>query len=283
MYPPEHRREVREALKQVRVPLGRLALEVLEAEQAGLSYADAAAQGSRFGLLARFHYGMVDLLQVVLSKEAASLVRHMLRNAQEPDTAEIRGAIFAVATGGDTPEAALARFVLYQFMRLGVWLATLDDPGGIEASGAMDEIDRVAEDVLQRELRAYSPAYEREPVPLMIAQCIVELKRVMARNDFELKQAKAVFVRWFNRVASAYRLAKDLDAPDAVLVRNEAEAQLGGEKLGAERLADRHPIAFPSADAVYQRACRMAKSGGPKRARGVRLVDLIREFAEEVA
>lgn len=281
IYPREHRAEVRQAMKQLRVPLNRLAWEVLEAEQAGLDYAGAAAQDGRFGLLARVHHGVLDFLQLVLPPQMVALVPQLMRAAKEEDAVAFRRTVSTIATRGDQPEAALARFVIYEAMRLNVWLAIWKDEGGIEASGTMDEIDKIAQQLLERELRAFSPAYDEEPLPLLVAQCLIEMERILRTRHQELSAATAEFIREWNHLASGYKLARDLGAPEAILLRNALGKALGGEEIGAVQIANRHPLAFPSADAVYQRRHRLIKKGRAARHPAPRFIDLLLEHAEE--
>jgi len=277
LFPESERAEVRKSLRDLKFPAARLALECGQAESAGLSYADAIQREMDFPLMARVQFGVIDLLQLELPAEAQRVIRRTISRGREVDRSAIRAALFDLASRDAGPSSALARFLIYQGIRLNVWAATYDDNGGIEACGGLDHVDELAERLLDRELRAWSPTDVADPMRLLVVQSLLELEKFIANRNHELLQESRDGVALVNRLAGALRLARTLSAPDAVLIRNELARHATGHALGAKRLVERHPVAFPSEAALYQRRARLPAKLGSGGTPKTRLIDLILE------
>lgn len=190
-FPAEVRGEIEGGLPRLAIDAQRLGLEVLVAEEDGLSFADAARQQGRYPLMARAHYGVLDLLQTELPKplvEIIAVVFEQMRAA--PGLKDWTRRVFEVA-GGPDAGGALLRFLIYEGVRLNFWLLTWDQPD-IEAAGTFCEFDAQAERVLKEHLRC--PPYgdqEVRPMSVLIAELMVWLRDHCALREQEIRQLLA--------------------------------------------------------------------------------------------
>lgn len=259
LVPPELHPILIEGLQQFRVPLTRLAFEAVQAEEKALPFALAAEQCDEYPLIARFHHGLLDLLQFELPVELAKQLQRILATAVDWDFGELRRQLFFAASGGNrTAPAAFLRFVLYQALRLNVWILTWDGGERLEVDGSLEEIDQNAELLLRDKLESSNHQEpDGRPLELVVAETLIHLQAAAAERADEIRRARAEARLHLDRLEEGLRIARMLDARDAALLRDEVREERGGAPMGAGKLLQLHPMAFRSRDAIYKRRERL--------------------------
>jgi len=280
LYPEPLRPVVEAGLPALKFQMMRLAFEVMEAESTGTVFASAVHRPGDYPLMARCHFGIVDILQYEVPSNARDNVISVFERVQSWQNLEVfRRAAFCRAAG-DGPEAALMRFVLYQAIRFNLWVLTWDEPS-VEAVGVMQRLDSEAEQTLRKRLMMPSTYDEAvRPLHILVAEALEAAQRGLTDAAIDLPQRFGELLE-FNL---AILKARELCAADAVLVRNEYSTHIGEEKLGSIRLAERHPHLFPSSCAVDTRRSRLTRALPGKTASRTRLIDIIHDaMSREVA
>lgn len=278
------------AIRQLKLAAVRLALEVLESENRGTPFAEAVRQHGDYPLMARVHFGVLDLLQYELKSGEVQLVAKVINLAPGIDDAPIRNAIVDLASSRDASGwSSLARFALYELVRLGIWTATWGNGGAeIEAAGALDSLDKKAETLLRRRMMA-APLVSKgeDPIRLLLFETLLHLHVAYSQRVAELRHAVATTVQRFELRTEVLEVVRQLGAPEAAIVRNELDGGIGYIPLGSQQLADRNRLIFPSPAAVDQRRSRLLgvarrePNARAPRAKGPRLVDMLVEAIQE--
>ena len=278
---PEPARSVVVAgLSEFQLPLARLSLEVIDAESRSIPFRDAARLATEFPVLSRTHFGLQDLLQYELSVEELRAVRALLDQFAPLDFESARRGLFLAAAAGPGPEAAAARFFMYQAIRLNVVLGTWQGGEDIEAMGALAEMEMHAETRLREALDDAAMLHEDvRPLHVLVAEAFVDLHALWAdwvgRSQPWSQEAAARFdIR-----RSAARRARASGAHEAAILRAAVESADEGARAGSQQIADRHPTLFGGANAVDQRRSRMKACihSGTDPAPRTRLVDVLME------
>jgi len=276
-YPGALRHWLEQQIPMIGLQAARLAAEVMTAETDGVPYAKAVESAS-FPLMGRAHFGLSDLLQHRVSSDSRALIRTLLQEAASGAFEEDRRLLFALARRDDL-EAAAARFFLVEAVRLNLLIGTWDQPEA-EASGALDATMELAQTVLE-DLLSDVDAFDEDarPLHLLIAEMFVNLGAEMAEREPLLRDRLGAIIAEVIEAVEATRLVRSLDAADA------AAFKPGGfpEGLGSQRIADRYPWHFPSANAVEQRRSRVRKQNSDEAevtlGRGDRFIDVLLDEA----
>lgn len=279
LYPPYLRPELEKAMPSLALEAGRLALEVLAAEANGIPYKTAIARPD-FALMARVHHGLLDLLQWRLSPELREGVRYVVRRVAEGDVEPFRRVIFAMAARRGDPEAALARFMLFEAVRLNLYVRTWDSPQ-LEAWGCIDRIEDDAERIVSQLLNVPEMFEEdTRPLNVLVAESLLRL-HIDASNVMDvLRQHVGDVIDDMMLMTDATRIVRALDAPDAAAFR----PMKAPEPLGSQQIADRFPWHFPSANAVEKRRSRFRARfdpDEPPEPSGNRLIDVLADAVRE--
>ena len=177
-YPDHVRPEVEAALPELELQAARLGMEVLHAERSGVAYAEAVRRPGDWPLMARVHFGILDFLQFEIPRDLAEAVRVVFGRVQAWDGLEDlrRLAVCHAALHSGRADAAFVRFMLYQAMRLNLWIITWDEPAA-EALGCMTQIDRDAEAILRdRLVQDEMFGEEVRPLHVLVADAAVSLR-----------------------------------------------------------------------------------------------------------
>ncbi len=279
-YPDDLRRQLRKEIPTLSLATGRLALEVLDAETRRIKFGDAVLDPS-FPLMGRLHFGVADTLMQRLDPKMVKAIKKMVSHAACGDFDPVRQLTFAVATRPNTPEGALCRFVLWEAIRLNVLVGTWNDPI-FEAAGCLWDADQHAEELLLNFLQ--DPQMLEEDVrPLnVLVQAATEcLERSVSRFRSAIEH-HGTALRELLAKAEFLQTVRGLDARSAAaLWPGESH-----EGLGSQRIADRFPQHFPSANAVEAqrtRSSRRVKGHRSTKKQEVRLIDLIQRLQAEMA
>jgi hypothetical protein len=277
-YPPWLREEVEGALPSLGLEATRLALEVMQAEQDGIPFAEAVRRID-FPLMSKVHFAIEDLLQHRVPNELRPIIRGLAAATKRGEFDELRRAVFAGASGGD-PQGALLRFLIHEGNNIDVLVATWDLPE-IEVLGALGRVETESQRMLyQRLAMPEMHAADIRPFHVMLADLIeyaVGDADAVARVLQERKEAVDLVLQ----LVEATRTVRGLDAPNAAVARAESF----DADIGSQQLVDRYPWHFKSVNAVDQRRSRLrrdiAKGEPPLVLDGSRMIDLLLEEARK--
>lgn len=277
-YPPALRAEVEAAMPQLTLEAGRLALEVLDAEAKALLYG-TAVELPTFPLMARIHFGLLDQLHWRLSPLMIDGVKTLLDHATNGDFDPARKVLFVIAKRRSDPEAALARFLLFQAIRLNVYVRTWNMPH-LEAWGCIGRAEAEAQQVLEA-LLDMSDTHQDDcrPLHLLVAEMLLRIQRDEVNTMRLLREHVGDVINEMVMMTDAVAVVRALDAATAAVFRPGRSA----EPVGSQRIADRFPHHFRSANAVDQRRSRFRKQfdpNEPPQPSGDRLIDIVLEAIE---
>jgi hypothetical protein len=272
-YPSPLREQIEEGLPALSLQTTRLALEVLAAETGGVSFL-ASVERPEFPLMARVHFGVVDLLQWRLPTNLRNAVHGIFQRTEQGDFEPLRRVLFVMARRKNDPEAALARFFLFQAVRLNLYLNTWNDPQ-YEAWGSLRCVERMTERIV-RELLDVEEMFHPDlrPLHVLVKEALMHMEIDADRMRAALGENVRSLTEKMNLLTDGNRAVRALYAADAAVFR----PGLTKEKLGSQRIADRYPHHFTSADAVDQRRSRLRKVLDPEQSpapKGDRTIDVI--------
>jgi hypothetical protein len=282
--------ELERGLEQLGARLARLAVEVADAQAQGRRLAEAAASELDYPILHRLHVGVRDLLTLSLPPPLVEWARQALAAPEAPVVDELQRGLAALAASAEAAPAsrAVARLFLFEAVRVHLIIAEHLSGSSIAAVGALPaDVDAIAEDEVDRFIAQAAALGSAEVRPLNVLvsaglisleQHVGELKGVLARLEDDLATAFRV------RAALELKL-REMDAPDAVLIRNAFAPALDEQRLEVERLRAEHPLLLGDRkrDALDQQVSRLrrriAAGEWPER-RSPALIDLIADSEE---
>ena len=162
---------------QPQVEAAQLAMEVLHGERSGVEFSETVDRPADWPLMSRVQYGLLDILPLEMLREAQAILSTVIANCERWDGIEDlrRLIVCRAANDDDRTESALARFTLYQIIRLNLWAASWDTPE-VEALGCMATLDREAEGRLRERLRQQELFDENiRPLHVLVADALCHL------------------------------------------------------------------------------------------------------------
>jgi len=280
--------ELERGLDQLGARLNRLAVELVDAQAQGLRLAQAAANELDYPILHRLHLGIRDVLTLSLPPALAAWARQTLATPDTPALDDFQRGLAALAAappgerGASPASRALARLFLFEAVRVNLIVAEHLSGSSIAAVGALPaDVDAIAEaEVDEYVARAAEIDAEVRPLNVLVAagllaleQHVGELKGVLARIEDDLATA-------FRLRAALELKLRDMDAADALLIRNAFAPALDEQRLEVERLQAEHPLLLGERrrDAIDQQVSRLrrriAAGDWPER-RSPALIDLL--------
>ncbi|HKA86079.1 MAG TPA: hypothetical protein VKE22_00385 [Haliangiales bacterium] len=275
-------------VEQLQAALVRLWVEALDAEAKGRSLTDAAEDDATFPALHRLHLAVHDILTMSLPPELQGWARAFLARPDHGFFDELQRGLGRLAAS-DGPARALGRVLLYQAVRLNLMIAEhLSGSSIASVGGQARDLDLIAEAEVARwiEHASAAPPGDERPLELLVAAGLTDLGR-------HLEDLKDVVRRVDEDLVSAFRLRAELelklrqmDAADAVLIRNAFAPALDEQRREVDALRESHPMLLGerSRDAIDQQVSRLrrriAGEDWPERRRKA-IIDLIAEAEEE--
>jgi hypothetical protein len=276
-------------LAQLEARMARLAVEAVDAEAQGRSLADAVDDEHNFPTLHRLHIGVRDLLTMSLPPPLLGWVKQVLAAPESPVTDGLQRGLAALAADAGAPPTAraLARLLLFEAVRVNLVVAEHLSGSSIAAVGALPgDIDAIAEAQVNRWIADDAGDGDKvRPLNVLVAAGLVALER-------HIDDLKDVLARLSGDLNDAFRLRaalelklREMDAADAVLIRNAFAPALDEQRLEVERLAAEHPLLLGARrrDALDQQVSRLRRrmvEGDWPRRRGTALIDLLAESDE---
>lgn len=277
-YPSEIREEVEAEIPQLSRRILRLALEVAEAEEREIPFAQAVIL-PEFQIMGRVHFGIADLLKWRVPREVVSSLHKIIAYAADGGFDPDRRLLFAIATRQGDPEASLCRYLLWEAVYLNLLVQTWHRPA-VEVLGVLPQMEWEAEEVL-RGLLCVTEMLDPDtrPLHILVAEMMIHTEihaRAMLREVAEDYGEEIRDVLLNSEAMGAVRM---LDARDAAMFwpgRSDGP-------LGSQQIADRYPHHFLSSNALEQRRSRYLRNpdaAGGVAPRGERFIDLLMSHAE---
>src|SRR5262249_47949735 len=161
---------IEDALPSLGLEATRLALEVMQAEQDGVPFADAVRRID-FPLMSKLHFGIEHLLQHRIPPEVRQGIKELTAATKRADFDGLRRAIFAAASAGD-PQGALLRFLIHEGNNVDLLVTTWEAPE-FEVLGALGRLEYEGQRVLYERL-AMREMHDDDvrPFQVMLAELI---------------------------------------------------------------------------------------------------------------
>jgi hypothetical protein len=281
-------------MQELRLAVAKVGLEAYEVEVRGLRLSAAVADERNFPLLFRLHVGLRDVFTLELPKELLGWAERFTRTTHQAGTDEIQHQLGRLATDQRLAptERALARFVLFEMLRAGLYFAEYLENGALAALGMRQgDLDELAEKQLARWLEvAPTLSADIRPLNVMMGAAMQELT---AEGEVvqELFTTLSVDLVTHAKLRQEFEAKlQAMNAPDALLIRNavaEEEGLLDDEQyVTIETLQAQHPLALGgfkrnTLDQKLKRLkARVAKGEWPER-KSPALVDLVMKLLPE--
>lgn len=270
-YPPRVRKQIEREMPTLVTQAARLALEVMDAEARGIRFAEAALRPD-FPLMGRVHFGVIDTLRNKIPSQLRQPLREMLRASVRGDFDDLRQLTFAIASQRNDPEAALCRYLLWEAIRMNLFVLTWGEPKA-EATGALADAELEDEKTIRAMLRV--PAMFEDglrPLHVLIAEAMVRLTELTRERLREIGLRPTDLTEELMHTVEELHAVRALEAADAAAL---CPGPMNGP-AGGQQVADRYPQHFRNANAVHQRNRRARRKLG-RPPSGDRFIDLIRE------
>lgn len=282
--------ELERGLEQLQARLARLAVEVVDAAAQGRRLAAAVDDELGFPSLHRLHLGLRDLLTMSLPAPLIGWVKQALAAPESPLHDGFQRGLAQLAAEPSAPPAsrALARLFLFEAVRVHLLVAEHLSGSSIAAVGGLPrDVDAIAEAEVDRWIASAAHLdTEVRPLNVLVAASLLSLEQ-------HVDDLKNVLARIEDDLATAFRLRadlelklRDMDAADAVLIRNAFAPALDEQRVEVERLQAEHPLLLGDRrrDALDQQVSRLRRrmtAGDWPTRRSPALIDLIIEAENE--
>jgi hypothetical protein len=284
------REALERGLLQMQATLARVAVEALDAEAQRRSLAEAAEDDVGYPTLHRLHVGVRDILTMSLPEGLRAWAEQVLAMPEWAFGDDLQRGLGRLAADADASPAlrALARVLLYQAVRVNLLVAEHLSGTSIAAVGAQPaDVDRIAEGEVAHWIR------EAERIPGDVRPLEVLVAAALAHLEEHVAELGAVLARLDDDLATAFRLRaelelklRDMEAADAVLIRNAFAPALDEQRVEVERLREHHRLVLGerSRDALDQQVSRLRgkmKRGEWPHRRDAALIDLIADSEDQ--
>lgn len=252
-----------------------------------IELAEAVTQFDNYPYLARFHAGVLDSMLWALPKPLVSWSRRMFQPSPTTEMLAGRYLQLLVSTARGSKDAdfrAAAELMLFQMVRTGLLFEIdLTQPQGTHILANDRMISRLAES----SVRAWLSDPETDDA-LVIDHALESASAAISLRamDFAaaLRSVEDAVAEAEYRDQQRLMLLRELDLPDALLLRNYTASSFQEQPVSFALLKERHPIAFDelSENAMSQRLTRLKARladgdiAGARR-RSPNMLDLVRE------
>lgn len=279
-------------IAHVKSELRRLAVDAETAVARGLKFSDAVTDFENFGILARCHAAVDDVLTLSLPTELIQWVLRVVSRLDElesqlDDVTEDLVQMAAFQGPIADPAPALAKFLLFEMVRLQLILLARRNPHEFFGRGLeLEDLSVIAEKQVETWLKEAVPVDVRSRLVMQAAACLELASRVTEMKE-ELIRVQNELVERFAARARLEEQMLGMEPSDSLMVRNAFAPDFGLQQLSVEELHSRHPAAMEgiTVGALYKRFQRlMERKKAPRRKKNrIALLDLLRELdGEEV-
>jgi hypothetical protein len=275
-------------VEQLQAALVRLWVEAVDAEAKGRGLTDAAEDEATFPALHRLHLAVHDILTMSLPPELQGWAKTFLARPDNGFFDDLQRGLGRLAAGVE-PARALGRVLLYEAVRLNMIIAEhLSGTSIASVGGQQRDLDLIAESEVARWIAHASaaPPGDERPLELLVAAGLSDLSRHVADLKDVVRRVDEDLVSAFRLRAELEMKLRQMDAADAVLIRNAFAPALDEQRREVEALRDQHAMLLGerSRDAIDQQVSRLkrriAGEDWPERRRKA-IIDLIAEAEDE--
>jgi len=276
-FPQPIRATAQAALPDLRVLFGRLALEVVDAEQHTLPYAEAIRRPD-FHLMSRVYFGATDLLRSQVPPAIRQALRPMLEQAVRGEFESVRSLLFALSRDQTSPEAAVGRFFWWCALLINLRIQTWDIPE-VETLGVLRALEARAQQQLESLLEtSETDEPDVRPLNVLLAAMLTEAQELagqLSKRVLEELGSRALEEVLVN--AEALRVTRTLDARSAQTL----EPMILEPGLGSQQIVDRYGHLYSSVRAMENKRSRVLDklSQGQRKTTDDRFIDLVRPYA----
>lgn len=269
-------------LADLELELERLAGDALAAERRGVPLSQAAADFTNYPQLARLHAVFDSILTLSLPPEIVVWVRSFLAMREAPALDRMLVSLVDAASNAQSPHLrALARFALFEGVRLNLVVLARWYPSETFGVGMeLADLDRIAEHRVDSWLSSGPAApHGVRPFHLVAVAAIESLNSHADELRREMATLQREFVEQLRMRGRIEGLLGAMNAPDAILMRNELASSLDEQQVTVEMLQSKHPLLLGGVtrNALDQRARRARSKPEQLVRKRPALIDLLRE------
>lgn len=276
--------EVPGAIRTLEAELLAVGADAYRAELHGASLAESVRDFERFPSLARLHADAEDIVTLGLRREIRAWATRFLARGVPPAVETMLRSLVAHARRDDNPvRRALGRVLLFEGVRLGLLLRiklSTEETYGIGMSD--EEVDVIAESETLAWMDDTVPwVAELESFEAIGVAGLVHLERHLAELGEAVRTVGDELRETMRQRARFEARLFELDARDAILIRNAFAEEFEVQPLTLDLLRERHPAAFGNVKrgALDTRLSRLRGAAVPTivRRKDLALIDLLRD------
>jgi len=271
-------------LDELELDLLAIATDAQRAEVRGTALAVALRDHENYPRLACFHASVEDMLTLALPRELVKWAKRFMGNPPPPALESLfRDLVLRAASDPAPLRRRLCEVLLIELVRVELLLRMRWFPDETYRVGMEDpDLDHLAEREMRRWLEPDAIAAAQESsLQLMVAGALEEFTHQAELMAFALRTVGKELHEMLERRAKWEARLAELDARDAILVRNELADAFGDQRLSVELIRERHDLAFGGVETgtLHTRLTRVRdrmRRKGPaiRRRRRVSLLDL---------
>lgn len=284
LLPPE---SIPDALREMEAELLVIGADAYRAEIRGVPLSEATRDFEGCPSLAKLHAGFEDMLTLALPRELLGWARRLMSTGVPPAFEAMLRTLVAHARRDENPiRRALCRLLVFEAVRFGLLLRarlSTDETYGVGMSD--EDVDAIAESETQVWMDNALPwTAEVESLEAIAVAGLVRLEFHLAELGEAVRTVGTELRQTLDRRARFEARLFELDARDAILIRNACADEFEVQPLSLDLVRERHPAAFSDMKrgAMYTRLSRLRNDDSPQvvRRKDVALIDLLREAGQ---
>ena len=240
--------QVSRAFEELKLGGAQLAIELTQAEVRGVRLAQAVRDAEAYPRLVQAHNSVLDILSAELPFDIESLFKRLIDSPGLPPIDQLQRDLGRVAASKNGMQAALARFLLFEMVRIAVLVSTWSEAPDLYRVGVDDDVwDYRAEENLEV-LLAHPGDMEGpdgiRPLEVVLTATLQDLLRYAEEASRAIARISHELDRQYESRAVVEKALRDAPAHEAVLIRNVFGVAWGHQRLEVPRLASQHPLLF---------------------------------------
>lgn len=272
------------ALREMEAELLVIGADAYRAEIRGVPLSEATRDFEGCPSLAKLHAGLEDMLTLALPKDLLGWARRLMSTGVPPTFEAMLRTLVAHARRDENPiRRALCRLLVFEAVRFGLLLRarlSTDETYGIGMSD--EDVDAIAESESRIWMDDAIPwTAEVESLEAIAVAGLVRLEFHLAELGEAMRTVGAELRQTLDRRARFEARLFELDARDAILIRNACAEEFEIQPLSLDLVRERHPAAFGDVQrgAMYTRLSRLRNGSSPQiiQRGDVAFIDLLRE------
>lgn len=232
-------------LNQIQADLLRVGLDVQTAKAKGCSFSKAVQDFDNYPHLARMHTAMDDMLRWSLPPAMATWARQFVLEPPPLIADELRTYLVDMATSDPNPvRRAVCEWGLFEGVMMNLTIRVHLYPEETSMLGVeRNDLCEIAERTVANWLKPPTiPTDGIRPIDVIVAAALSALDEYSQQQRQAMLLVQNDYREQIERQSRFDQLLSELDAGDAVLVRNDLAKELGERRLSVELLQSRHPL-----------------------------------------